>query len=184
MAYLVFRFKGMELGRWRLRDPVVLGRSSECDISVRDIMLSRRHCRIERRGRAGSSPTWRARTAPFSKTGRPAGVSLNRSCMRDRGCESGKPSLRSMNANYRRSNRDGLRLINRDLRIHRHLWTRQWRVSNSPALPNCVTSTVPFLLQSPHPRIQPVTVMTMYAVLCMSWFQVHGIRYTRTRHVA
>lgn len=52
MAYLVFRFKGMELGRWALRDPVVLGRSSECDISVRDIMLSRRHCRIERRGRA------------------------------------------------------------------------------------------------------------------------------------
>lgn len=51
MAYLVFRFKETELGRWALREPVVVGRSAECDISVRDIMLSRRHCRIERRGR-------------------------------------------------------------------------------------------------------------------------------------
>ena len=51
MAYLVFRFKETELGRWALRDPVVVGRSPECSISIRDIMLSRRHCRIERRGR-------------------------------------------------------------------------------------------------------------------------------------
>jgi hypothetical protein len=46
-AYLIFTTKGKEFGRRPLSGPVVVGRSPECDISVRDILLSRQHCRIE-----------------------------------------------------------------------------------------------------------------------------------------
>jgi predicted component of type VI protein secretion system len=38
---------GEELDRRELFAPVVIGRSSECDIVVRDILLSRTHCRLE-----------------------------------------------------------------------------------------------------------------------------------------
>lgn len=48
MAYIVFFHKDEELGRLPLTDkPVVVGRSPECDVAIRDIMLSRTHCRIE-----------------------------------------------------------------------------------------------------------------------------------------
>jgi len=47
MAYLVFSAKGQELGKRPLAGPMVIGRSPECDISVRDILLSRRHCQLE-----------------------------------------------------------------------------------------------------------------------------------------
>lgn len=50
MAYLVVNFKGTELGRQTLRGGIIIGRSPECDVTVRDIQLSRRHCRIEARG--------------------------------------------------------------------------------------------------------------------------------------
>jgi hypothetical protein len=49
-AYLIFTTKGKEFGRRPLGGPVVVGRSPECDISVRDILLSRQHCRIEPEG--------------------------------------------------------------------------------------------------------------------------------------
>jgi pSer/pThr/pTyr-binding forkhead associated (FHA) protein len=50
MAYLIFHSKGRELGRRLLQGPLVIGRSPECDVCVHDILLSRRHCRIEPRG--------------------------------------------------------------------------------------------------------------------------------------
>jgi pSer/pThr/pTyr-binding forkhead associated (FHA) protein len=48
MAYLVFSsHKGDEIGRRRLQGPVTIGRSPECDVSLHDHLLSRRHCRLE-----------------------------------------------------------------------------------------------------------------------------------------
>ena len=47
MAYIVYCYKDEEQGRLKLEGPVLIGRSPECDISIRDILLSRRHCRIE-----------------------------------------------------------------------------------------------------------------------------------------
>src|SRR5690349_8862659 len=47
MAYLSFFYKGEEIDRRELREPLVIGRSPECNVAVRDILLSRRHCRIE-----------------------------------------------------------------------------------------------------------------------------------------
>ena len=49
MAYLVFTTRqNQEIGRRRLDAPVVIGRSSECDVALDDGggQLSRRHCRI------------------------------------------------------------------------------------------------------------------------------------------
>lgn len=46
MAYVVVNFRDREVGRWSLEGPVTIGRSSDCDIAVRDILLSRRHCQI------------------------------------------------------------------------------------------------------------------------------------------
>jgi hypothetical protein len=46
MAYLIFSTDGQEWDRRELTKPVVLGRSAECDISIHDILLSRRHCRL------------------------------------------------------------------------------------------------------------------------------------------
>src|SRR5690349_9235391 len=47
MAFIVYFYKDEEQGRLPLDGPIQIGRSAECDISVRDIMLSRHHCRIE-----------------------------------------------------------------------------------------------------------------------------------------
>jgi predicted component of type VI protein secretion system len=48
MAYLVFSsHKGEEIGRRRLDGPLTIGRSPDCDVSLHDILLSRRHCRLE-----------------------------------------------------------------------------------------------------------------------------------------
>jgi predicted component of type VI protein secretion system len=46
MAYLILSTDGHEWDRRELRGPVVIGRSPDCDISVHDILLSRRHCRF------------------------------------------------------------------------------------------------------------------------------------------
>ena len=46
MAFVVVLFRGEEVTRRELSGPVVIGRAPECDISVRDILLSRRHCRL------------------------------------------------------------------------------------------------------------------------------------------
>ncbi len=48
MAWIVITANGEELDRRDLLDrPLVIGRSPECDIAVRDILLSRTHCRLE-----------------------------------------------------------------------------------------------------------------------------------------
>ena len=47
MAYLVFcTDKGKELGSRRLDKAITVGRSPDCDVSLHDILLSRRHCRL------------------------------------------------------------------------------------------------------------------------------------------
>jgi pSer/pThr/pTyr-binding forkhead associated (FHA) protein len=49
MAYLVFSTRqGEEIGRRPLEGPMVIGRSSECDVALTDGQLSRRHCRLMR----------------------------------------------------------------------------------------------------------------------------------------
>src|SRR5688572_7322532 len=55
MAFVVVLFRGEEVTRRELNGPVVIGRAPECDISVRDILLSRRHCRISP---AANGKTW------------------------------------------------------------------------------------------------------------------------------
>jgi pSer/pThr/pTyr-binding forkhead associated (FHA) protein len=47
MPYLILTDKQHELDRHDLRGPVVIGRSPECDVVVRDVLLSRRHLRVE-----------------------------------------------------------------------------------------------------------------------------------------
>ncbi len=48
MAYIILTSDGEEIERRAIRDATTIGRSPECDVSVRDIQLSRRHCRIEK----------------------------------------------------------------------------------------------------------------------------------------
>lgn len=50
MAYVVSYFKDQEVARRRLDGPVVVGRSPECELSIRDVLLSRHHCRIDPEG--------------------------------------------------------------------------------------------------------------------------------------
>jgi hypothetical protein len=48
MPYITVSASGEELDRRELTDaPIVIGRAPECQVSVHDILLSRRHCRIE-----------------------------------------------------------------------------------------------------------------------------------------
>jgi predicted component of type VI protein secretion system len=47
MAYVIVFHKDREVARRPLEGPMVIGRSTECDLPVHDILLSRRHCRIE-----------------------------------------------------------------------------------------------------------------------------------------
>jgi pSer/pThr/pTyr-binding forkhead associated (FHA) protein len=56
MAYLRVTFNGQEIDRRDLGSDgkgLVIGRAAECDLAVRDILLSRRHCRLEPAGREG-----------------------------------------------------------------------------------------------------------------------------------
>src|SRR3954462_3796226 len=55
MPFLVGTFRDEEVTRRELTGPLVIGRSPDCDIVVRDILLSRRHCRI---GLDESNGTW------------------------------------------------------------------------------------------------------------------------------
>jgi hypothetical protein len=50
MAYIIVTWDEQELDRRELTEPVVFGRSSECDVSIHDIHLSRRHCQIQPKG--------------------------------------------------------------------------------------------------------------------------------------
>jgi len=52
MAYLIITANGTEIDRRELKSAVTIGRASECTICVRDIMMSRSHCRIEQQGDA------------------------------------------------------------------------------------------------------------------------------------
>jgi predicted component of type VI protein secretion system len=56
MAYLRVKFGSVEIERRDLFAPLVIGRSGECDVAVRDVLLSRRHCRIE----CAAGERWRA----------------------------------------------------------------------------------------------------------------------------
>lgn len=47
MAYVTVYHKDQEIARQVLDGAVTLGRSPDCELSVHDILLSRRHCRIE-----------------------------------------------------------------------------------------------------------------------------------------
>jgi predicted component of type VI protein secretion system len=47
MAYLSFSAKGQQLGRRAVHACTLIGRAPDCDISVRDILLSRHHCKIQ-----------------------------------------------------------------------------------------------------------------------------------------
>ena len=47
MPYIILTANGEELQRAELSGPTIIGRSTECHVSVRDILLSRRHCRVE-----------------------------------------------------------------------------------------------------------------------------------------
>ena len=47
MAYIVISHRDEELGRQNLTSSMTVGRSPECDISWHDILLSRKHCRVE-----------------------------------------------------------------------------------------------------------------------------------------
>lgn len=59
MAYLIISTGGEEVGRRELATaaavtaPIVIGRAADCDISVHDILLSRKHCRLEPSGSGG-----------------------------------------------------------------------------------------------------------------------------------
>jgi predicted component of type VI protein secretion system len=46
MAYLIFSTEGQEWDRREITGPLVLGRSADCEVSIHDILLSRRHCRF------------------------------------------------------------------------------------------------------------------------------------------
>jgi predicted component of type VI protein secretion system len=50
MAYVIVYHKDEEITRLKLESAVTLGRSLECELSVHDILLSRRHCTIEPEG--------------------------------------------------------------------------------------------------------------------------------------
>ena len=51
MAFIIVAdSKSQEIDRRELVGPVIIGRSPECDLPVRDILLSRKHCLIERLG--------------------------------------------------------------------------------------------------------------------------------------
>ncbi|MEZ0265917.1 MAG: FHA domain-containing protein [Phycisphaerae bacterium] len=56
MPWIIVHANGEELQRVELSRPVTVGRSPECGVAVRDLLLSRTHCRLEPIG-AGAS--WR-----------------------------------------------------------------------------------------------------------------------------
>ena len=47
MPYIILTANGEEIHRTDLKRPTVLGRSAECDVVVRDVLLSRKHCRLQ-----------------------------------------------------------------------------------------------------------------------------------------
>lgn len=78
MAYVIVYHKDQEIARHPLQGAATIGRSPECELSVHDILLSRRHCRIEPDGHE-----W-ALTDLGSKNGtRVGGNAVTRAVLRD-----------------------------------------------------------------------------------------------------
>jgi pSer/pThr/pTyr-binding forkhead associated (FHA) protein len=50
MAYIILADKERELDRRELHERIVIGRAPDCDVKIRDILLSRHHCAIEPMG--------------------------------------------------------------------------------------------------------------------------------------
>jgi FHA domain len=53
MPHIVIKCEGLEIDRRELTAPLVIGRAPDCDLAVRDILLSRRHCRLEEHAATG-----------------------------------------------------------------------------------------------------------------------------------
>ena len=47
MPYIILTANGEEIRRANLNKPLIIGRSNDCDVAVRDILLSRKHARVE-----------------------------------------------------------------------------------------------------------------------------------------
>jgi pSer/pThr/pTyr-binding forkhead associated (FHA) protein len=50
MAFIVVADKSREIDRRELTGPLSIGRAPECDLPIRDILLSRKHCMLEKIG--------------------------------------------------------------------------------------------------------------------------------------
>ena len=50
MAFIVVADKSQEIDRRELTGPLIIGRAPECDLPIRDILLSRKHCMLEKIG--------------------------------------------------------------------------------------------------------------------------------------
>jgi pSer/pThr/pTyr-binding forkhead associated (FHA) protein len=50
VPYIVIKSNGQEIDRRELAGSIVIGRAPDCDVTLRDILLSRRHCRLEPNG--------------------------------------------------------------------------------------------------------------------------------------
>jgi predicted component of type VI protein secretion system len=46
VPFIVVKFAGQEIARRELNAAVVIGRAPDCEVAIRDILLSRRHCRL------------------------------------------------------------------------------------------------------------------------------------------
>jgi len=52
VPYIVIKSNGQEIDRHELSGGIVIGRAPDCDVTLRDILLSRRHCRLEPDGQS------------------------------------------------------------------------------------------------------------------------------------
>ena len=59
MPWIILHANGEELARHDLVSPVVIGRAPDCDIAIKDIMLSRTHCRLEPAAGGGEAAGWK-----------------------------------------------------------------------------------------------------------------------------
>jgi pSer/pThr/pTyr-binding forkhead associated (FHA) protein len=79
MAYIIYYHKGEEMGRVPLEGPVLVGRSPECSVSIRDILLSRVHCQIE----PGDDGGWTLKDTGSKNGTRVDGQLISRHVLRD-----------------------------------------------------------------------------------------------------
>ena len=79
MAFVVVLFRGEELTRREVAGPLVVGRAPDCDISVRDILLSRKHCQIV----PGDGGTWVVEDLGSKNGTRIKGEAVTRAALHD-----------------------------------------------------------------------------------------------------